>query len=109
MCQCLQRGCAYQRGSWARFYFVQHWHCFQGYQQGPCDSEGTLGSTHNEKWLPGRALRATDGIEHSALGRVLVSFANPAKVDAQRTKATPRAAGAAARPVAVLRCGAARL
>ena len=27
------------------------------------------------------------------LGRVLVSFANPAKLDAQRTKATPRAAG----------------
>lgn len=61
--------------------------------------------THTDKRLPGRALRATDGIEHSALGRVLVSFANPAKVDAQRTKATPRAAGAAARPVA----GAARL
>ena len=41
----------------------------------------------------GRALRATDGTEHNVLGRVLVSFANPAKHDALRTKATPRAAG----------------
>ncbi|KAK9845951.1 hypothetical protein WJX81_006763 [Elliptochloris bilobata] len=42
------------------------------------------------------ALRATDGVDHSVLGRVLVSFANPAKLDAQRAKATPRAAGGAA-------------
>jgi len=45
----------------------------------------------------GRALRATDGTDHAVLGRVLVSFANPAKLDAQRTKATARTAGAAGR------------
>lgn len=37
-----------------------------------------------------------DGTDHSVLGRVLVSFANPAKPDAQRTKAAGRGAGGAA-------------